>query len=74
MTKRDTPVTVFRCKACGLLTTGRLPRGPWGEVGDGSLLYPRRHPARGPACPGVHEEAEMVDVPRGTRVFGGVAR
>ena len=62
--------TRYKCTVCGKLTAGRLPRGPW-EPGDGSFMYPRRHPCpsgerdiqghRIP-CPGIFEEPEWVDV------------
>lgn len=65
--------TAFVCKACGLATTGRLPR-----KGDGTEMYPRRHRGdakirRGklsPVCSGVIEWALWVDVPDETRLFG----
>lgn len=65
--------TAFKCVACGLITTGRLPSTRWAK-GDGSLYYPRRHrDSEDRLCSGVFDEAEWVRVPYGCNVFGGVA-
>lgn len=54
-----TKVLRFRCRRCGRLTSGRMPRR-----GDGSLRYPRDHRIfGGGTCPGVFEEADWVEVP-----------
>ena len=65
-------VTRFKCRVCGLITTGRLPRGPWGAKGDGSLVYPRKHSYSGELCAGNWEDSDWVDVPSGTKVYGGL--
>ncbi len=60
-------VTRFKCVDCGRLTAGRVPvRRTGGGLGPGdlSLRYPRRHyRPGGSVCPGVHKEAEWVEVP-----------
>lgn len=50
-------VTKFRCKVCGKLTAGSLPRD-----GDGTARFARRHTRDGETCPGVHEHADWVDI------------
>lgn len=65
--------TVFRCKACGLDTTSRMPMG-----GDGTARFPRRHRGDGALtrvgmpslCSGVVEESDWVEVELSVRVFG----
>lgn len=53
----------WRCRHCQKLTSGRLPRSS-GHVGDGSVIFPRRHPGvNGEPCPGNIEEADSVVVP-----------
>ena len=72
---RDGPrshATAFQCTECGLLTTGRLPRG-YREPGDGTWYYPRRHNVDGRLCTGSLMQAKWVIVTYGTRVFGGTA-
>lgn len=57
--------TRFKCKACDTVSDGRRPRGGWGERGDGTVIYPRRHKVEGVACPGNIEPAEWVRVDDG---------
>lgn len=55
-------ITRFRCRVCGKLTAGRIPReGRY--VGDLSARFPRRHNVNGQPCPGIIEDAEWIDVP-----------
>lgn len=49
--------TKFKCKVCGLVTSGRKPRG-----GDGTFYFPARHEVNGKPCEGNYEEAEWVIV------------
>ena len=68
---RNGLVTRFKCAVCGLVTTGRLPRGPWGAEGDGSLVYPRAHRIKGKPCEGTCMDSEWVDWPQGAPCYGG---
>lgn len=54
--------TRYRCRHCGKLTAGRLPRAHGRFYGDGTIRYPRRHQHEGKPCPGNIQEAEWVDV------------
>ena len=69
---RDGKVTRFKCVVCGLVTTGRLPRGPWGAEGDGTAVYPRRHRVNGKPCGGNILESIWVDWPQGKPCHGGL--
>jgi len=51
----------WRCKVCGKVTAGRLPRAGR-HVGDGTFMFPRRHKGSdGQPCRGNIQEAEMVE-------------
>lgn len=51
-------LTRWKCRGCGKLTAGRLPKG-----GDGSFMYPRRHDGPdGQPCDGNIDEADPVTV------------
>jgi hypothetical protein len=54
--------TRFRCRVCGKLTAGRMPREGRAS-GDTSERWPRRHAVAGRVCEGVYHLAEWVDVP-----------
>lgn len=56
----------FRCVVCGKLTAGRLGR-VYGEIGDGTHRFPRRHKRDGKPCPGNILEADWVEVLEGTK-------
>ena len=45
----------IRCKVCGWISTGRVPRG-----GDGSFRYPRLHRVDGQVCGGMVFEGEWL--------------
>lgn len=63
-------ITKYRCVICGKLTAGRLPNAGWGNVGDGTFIFPRYHKHKGKPCPGNVLEAEWVNVDSHGRVVG----
>jgi hypothetical protein len=49
-----------KCRVCGKITAGRLPRAGWIK-GDGTFWYPRRHKVNGVDCPGNIQEGILID-------------
>lgn len=57
----------FRCSLCDKDTKrGRLPNAGWGNRGDGTFRYPRRHNRTdGQRCKGSFMEALWIDAATG---------
>lgn len=51
----------YVCSICGKITAGRIPRRGR-EVGDLTVMFPRRHKVDGKPCRGNIEEAIVLEI------------